>query len=113
VPIKSRPRESGQPATLKTTDRNLERLAARYGWSLSERREIRALLQHTPEIMGRYWRNLAIARSEGFVQTPANEMLTLRAWCAKVGHPDPTWHDLDTGLSRSGNKSITIDMRII
>lgn len=75
--------------------RALERLAPRYGWTADELDAIRTMLELRPEIMNRYWRNLAIARNAGFLQSQENGFLTLRAWCVQTGRGDPTWSDLE------------------
>ena len=75
--------------------RRLDRLALRYGWSPEEIEGVRMLLTEDPDLWDRYWRNLTVACAAGFVQTKENGFMTLRAWCAKTGRPDPTLSDLD------------------
>jgi hypothetical protein len=94
--------------TLKNPGRELGRLSVRYGWTAEEIDEIKREVISRPQIMERYWRNLAIARSAGFIQTQQNGFLTLRAWCAQTGRPDPTWHDLNTRFE-SNRHSIRCD----
>lgn len=74
--------------------RDLSRLAARYGWSPEEMEKVRVQLELHPDFIQKYWRNLAIARAAGFVQSQENGFLTLRAWCAATGRCDPTLLDL-------------------
>ena len=91
-------REGSRTSTRKRArarERGLDRLAARYGWTDKEMAAIRALLNARPDLIERYWQNLAIACAAGFVQSSENGFLTLREWCARTGRRDPMLHDID------------------
>lgn len=91
-------RESSRTSTrmrVRARERGLDRLAVRYGWTDKEMTTIRALLDVRPDLIERYWQNLAIARAAGFVQSPENGFPTLREWCARTGRRDPMLHEID------------------
>jgi hypothetical protein len=88
-------RRIGASATGTSTHaRALRRLAPRYGWSPGELVEIQAQVERRPELMERYWRNLAVAYEAGFVQLEKNGFLTIRAWCAETGRCDPMRYEI-------------------
>lgn len=74
--------------------RALKRLAPRYGWSSEELVGIQAQVEVRPELIKRYWRNLAAACELGFVQSEENGFIDLRTWCAQTGRCDPTLHEI-------------------
>jgi hypothetical protein len=75
--------------------RDFAYLANLYAWTPVDIEEIKAQTRANPEVMRRYWTNLAIAHRAGYEQTPTNGLVRLREWCAQQGWPDPYLHDLD------------------
>lgn len=74
--------------------RDFAYLANRYGWMPGEIEEIKAHTREHPQVMQRYWSNLAIAHQAGYKPTDKNGYLRLREWCQLRGWPDPYAADL-------------------
>lgn len=77
--------------------RDFAYLANRYNWTPADIEEVKAHAREHPDLMRRYWSNLAIAHRAGYEQTPENNFIRLAEWCRRRGWPNPYEADLPPG----------------